>query len=37
MLKACGGDESRFCHACFTGQYQVGFPREDKSQLALFE
>ncbi len=36
MLKAVGGDESRFCHACFTGDYRVGFPREDTSQLALF-
>jgi len=36
MLKAVGGDEGRFCHACFTGDYQVGFPQEDKAQLALF-
>ena len=36
MLKAAGGDEGRFCHACFTGQYQVGFPRQETAQLALF-
>jgi amidophosphoribosyltransferase len=36
MLKAAGGDESRFCHACFTGAYQVGFPRAETKQLALF-
>jgi amidophosphoribosyltransferase len=37
MLKAVGGDESRFCHACFTGAYEVGFPRDDRAQLALFD
>ncbi|MBI3456292.1 MAG: amidophosphoribosyltransferase [Candidatus Rokubacteria bacterium] len=37
MLKAVGGDEGRFCHACFTGEYQIGFPREDTAQLALFD
>ena len=37
MLKAVGGDDGRFCHACFSGAYQVGFPREDRAQLALFE
>jgi amidophosphoribosyltransferase len=36
MMKAVGGDSGRFCHACFTGDYQVGFPQEDRSQLALF-
>lgn len=36
MLKAAGGDESRFCHACFTGAYRVGFPQEDTAQLPLF-
>ena len=36
MLKAVGGGEGPFCHACFTGDYQVGFPQEDRSQLALF-
>ena len=35
-LKAVGGDEGRFCHACFSGDYQVGFPQEDRAQLALF-
>ena len=37
MFKAVGGDDSRFCHACFTGEYKVGFPKEDTSQLVLFE
>jgi amidophosphoribosyltransferase len=36
MLKAVGGDGGRFCHACFTGDYQVRFPQEDRAQLALF-
>jgi glutamine phosphoribosylpyrophosphate amidotransferase len=36
MLKAVGGGDGRFCHACFSGEYEVGFPREDTSQLALF-
>src|SRR5262249_24966131 len=37
MLKASAGDGAPFCHACFSGEYEVGFPREDTSQLALFE
>jgi amidophosphoribosyltransferase len=37
MLKAVEGDDSRFCHACFTGEYKVGFPPEDTTQLALFD
>jgi amidophosphoribosyltransferase len=37
LLKAVGGDESRFCHACFSGEYKVGFPQEETSQLALFD
>jgi amidophosphoribosyltransferase len=36
MLKAVGGDGGRFCHACFSGAYEVGFPKEDTEQLALF-
>jgi amidophosphoribosyltransferase len=36
MIKAVGGDDTRFCHACFTGEYKVGFPREDTAQLGLF-
>ena len=36
MLKAVGSAEDRFCHACFTGAYRVGFPQEDTAQLALF-
>jgi amidophosphoribosyltransferase len=36
MLKAAGGDGGRFCHACFSGEYEVGFPREDTAQLGLF-
>ena len=37
MLKAVGGDGGRFCHACFSGAYEVGFPQEDTAQLALFD
>jgi amidophosphoribosyltransferase len=37
MLKATGNDPSHFCHACFTGQYKVGFEPEDASQLKLFD
>jgi hypothetical protein len=36
MLKAVGGDGERFCHACF-GACEVGFPKEDTAQLALFD
>ncbi|MCI0548937.1 MAG: amidophosphoribosyltransferase [Candidatus Rokubacteria bacterium] len=37
MLKATGGDPAGFCHACFTGQYRVGFGAGDeRSQLPLF-
>ena len=37
MLKATGSDPHHFCHACFTGQYQVGFESEELAQLRLFE
>jgi amidophosphoribosyltransferase len=37
MLKATGSDPHHFCHACFTGQYQVGFESEELAQLKLFE
>jgi amidophosphoribosyltransferase len=37
LIKAVGGDDTRFCHACFTGEYKVGFPHEDTAQLGLFE
>ncbi|MEK7445660.1 MAG: amidophosphoribosyltransferase [candidate division NC10 bacterium] len=37
MLKATGNDPHHFCHACFTGQYKVGFESPDRSQLRLFE
>jgi len=37
MLKAAGNDPGHFCHACFTGQYQVGFDAGDVAQLKLFE
>jgi amidophosphoribosyltransferase len=36
MFKAVGGDGTRFCHACFSGAYEVGFPQEDRAQLSLF-
>ena len=37
MLKATGNDPGNFCHACFTGQYKVGFDTGDIAQLRLFE
>jgi len=37
MLKATGSDPDHFCHACFTGQYQVGFESEELAQLKLFD
>ncbi len=37
MLKATGSDPHHFCHACFTGQYQVGFESEELAQLRLFD
>ena len=37
MLKAAGNDPNHFCHACFTGQYKVGFEQPDASQLKLFD
>ena len=37
MLKATGSDPHHFCHACFTGQYQVGFESEERAQLRLFD
>ena len=37
MLKATGGDPEQFCHACFTGQYKVGFDQGERAQLRLFD
>ncbi len=37
MLKATGSDPDQFCHACFSGQYKVGFDSGDRAQLLLFE
>jgi amidophosphoribosyltransferase len=37
MLKATGADPSHFCHACFSGQYQVGFESDERAQLLLFD
>ncbi len=37
MLKATGNDPDKFCHACFTGQYKVGFEADDRAQLRLFD
>jgi glutamine phosphoribosylpyrophosphate amidotransferase len=37
MLKATGNDPNHFCHACFTGQYKVGFEQPDAAQLKLFD
>jgi amidophosphoribosyltransferase len=37
MLKATGTDPDQFCHACFTGQYKIGFDAGDRAQLRLFD
>ncbi len=37
MLKATGNDPAHFCHACFTGQYQIGFDAGERAQLKLFD
>ena len=37
MLKATGSDPNDFCHACFTGQYKVGFDSGERAQLRLFD
>jgi len=37
MLKATGNDPHHFCHACFSGQYKVGFESPDRAQLQLFD
>ena len=36
-LKATGNDPDQFCHACFSGQYKVGFDTGEQSQLRLFD
>jgi amidophosphoribosyltransferase len=36
-LKATGNDPNHFCHACFSGQYKIGFDHEEQSQLRLFD
>jgi amidophosphoribosyltransferase len=36
-LKATGNDPNQFCHACFSGQYKVGFDTGEQSQLRLFD
>jgi amidophosphoribosyltransferase len=36
MLKATGSDPNHFCHACFSGQYKVGFDSDERAQLSLF-
>jgi amidophosphoribosyltransferase len=37
MLKATGAEPDQFCHACFSGQYKVGFDSKDRAQLSLFD
>jgi amidophosphoribosyltransferase len=37
MLKSTGAEPDQFCHACFTGQYKVGFDGDDSLQLRLFD
>ena len=36
MLKSTGNDPAHFCHACFTGQYKIGFEHQTEHQLPLF-
>jgi amidophosphoribosyltransferase len=36
-LKSTGNDPNHFCHACFSGQYKIGFDHEEQSQLRLFD
>jgi amidophosphoribosyltransferase len=37
LLEAVGGDRESFCHACFSGDYPIGFPRlGPEPQLDLF-
>lgn len=37
MMASAHASKTKFCHACFTGGYRVGFPAEDRTQLFLFE
>jgi len=35
---SCGDMRAaHFCHACFTGQYQIGFDAGERAQLKLFD
>jgi amidophosphoribosyltransferase len=35
MLQAMGGDTDTFCTACYTGDYPIRFPEDQRSQLEL--
>jgi amidophosphoribosyltransferase len=35
MMKAVGEDSGHYCSSCYTGQYPVAFPRDEKSYLQL--
>src|SRR4051812_41972258 len=35
LLGAVGDDSSGYCRSCYTGQYPVAFPRDEKSYLQL--
>jgi amidophosphoribosyltransferase len=37
LRRAVGDGHQAFCNACYTDQYPVPFPRDDTSQLRLFE
>jgi amidophosphoribosyltransferase len=37
LRRAVGEGHQAFCNACYTDKYPVPFPREDTSQLRLFE
>jgi amidophosphoribosyltransferase len=37
LLAAVGGEKESYCHACFSGDYPIGFPRiGPEPQLDLF-
>ena len=37
MMRAIGGEEERYCTACWTDKHPVPVPREGEGQLRLFE
>jgi hypothetical protein len=37
MMRAIGGEEDRYCTACWTDRHPVPVPRVGEGQLRLFE